>query len=303
MTPDLLNSLDPIVLMGGPGAERAVSINSGLAVVRALGSIGVTARAVEINDASIDHLPPTGLAFNLIHGTFGEDGQIQQLLESRGIPFTGEGSAESRLAFDKILTKKAFDTGGVPTCRWSVLSNPDDLPAPPYVLKSPRQGSSVGVHIVESASAGPAAFRDCLEYGDEVLCEEFFPGRELTAGVLGDRILPIVEIAPKQGHYDYHNKYTKGATDYFVPAQIGEEATHAVTEAARRAVQALRLRIYSRVDILLAPDGRLNVMEINTIPGMTETSLLPKSASAAGIPFGELCLEIARLSMERRRTT
>jgi len=297
-----LNRLRPVIVMGGPGAERDVSLNSGRAVATALSAEGVEARPVEVHKSTGEEIPDdTGLVFNLIHGTFGEDGQLQAILDERGIPYTGEGAAASHLAFDKILTKERFDSQGVPTCRWKVLHRGDPLPSLPCVLKSPRQGSSVGVHIVDTPQAANAALDDCLQYGDKVLYEEFFSGRELTVGVLGEKVLPIVEIVPKDGFYDYEHKYTKGASEYFVPASIGGEATYSVQQAARQATKALGLKVYSRVDILLAADGRLNVMEVNTIPGMTATSLLPKSAQAAGIPFGELCIRIAELSLACRK--
>ncbi len=236
----------------------------------------------------------------MIHGTFGEDGQIQEILERQGIPYTGEGVAGSQLAFDKILSKRAFDEHGVPTGRWHVIAA-GQRPRfeVPFVVKSPRQGSSVGVHIIKDSADLDPALEDCFRFGEAVIVEEFFSGRELTVGILGDVALPVIEIVPREGFYDYQHKYTKGASEYFVPAPIGDEATQAVQYAALAAKRALGLEIYSRVDVILASDGRLNVLEINTIPGMTETSLLPKAAAAAGLDFPTLCERIASLSMQR----
>lgn len=295
-----LKDLPIAVLMGGPGTERAVSLNSGRAVAGALRNCG--ARVTEVDVLGADFVLPgeTALAYNMIHGTFGEDGQIQQILEDRGIPYTGEGVEGSRIAFDKILSKERFAAAGLPTGKWEVLrAGEAGAFVPPCVVKAPRQGSSVGVHIVRTREALAEALADCFQFGEEVLVEEYFVGRELTVGILGGKALPIIEIVPQDGVYDYQHKYTKGATNYFVPAAIGDEATRRVQEASLAAHQALGLNIYSRVDLLLAPDGRLNIMEVNTLPGMTETSLLPKAAAATGLDFPALCARIAQLSLQR----
>lgn len=300
MKTDTLKNQHVAVLMGGPGAEREVSLRSGAAVTRALASRGARVTEVDVTGPEFAVPADCALAFNMIHGTFGEDGQIQQILENRGIAYTGEGVEGSRIAFDKILSKQKFAAAGVPTAAWRVVRRGEtpQIPAP-CVVKAPRQGSSVGVHILKDLSGLGAALDDCFQFGDEVLVEEFFQGRELTVGILGSEALPIIEIVPHEGFYDYAHKYTKGASDYFVPAEIGAEATRAVQEAAVAAHRALGLEVYSRVDILLAPDGRLNVMEINTIPGMTETSLLPKAAAVVGLDFPTLCERIAALSLQR----
>jgi D-alanine-D-alanine ligase len=288
------------VLLGGPGPEREVSLRSGTAVARALRSLGALVQEIDVKDSSLSLPKSIDLAYNMIHGTFGEDGQIQQILERQGIPYTGEGIAGSQLAFDKILSKRAFDEHGVPTGRWHVIAaGQTPRLEVPFVVKSPRQGSSVGVHIIKDFADLDAALEDCFRFGETVIVEEFFSGRELTVGILGDVALPIIEIVPREGFYDYQHKYTKGASEYFVPAPIGDEATQAVQYAALAAKRALGLEIYSRVDVILASDGRLNVLEINTIPGMTETSLLPKAAAAAGLDFPTLCERIASLSMQR----
>ena len=288
------------VLLGGPGSEREVSLRSGAAVARALHSLGAIVREVDVRAPTFSLPAGVELAYNMIHGTFGEDGQIQQILEQRGVPYTGEGVEGSRLAFDKILSKTRFDEEGVPTGRWHVVTDGEGPRLdPPFVVKAPRQGSSVGVHIIKDAPSLPLALEDCFRFGKEVLVEEYFAGRELTIGILGDEALPIVEIVPREGFYDYQHKYTKGASQYFVPADIGAEATEAVQQAALSAKRALGLEVYCRVDVLLAADGRVNVLEINTIPGMTETSLLPKAAAIVGLDFPSLCEQIASLSLQR----
>ena len=299
----ILKNKKVAVLMGGPGAEREVSLRSGAAVTKALEACGAIVEQVDVKGADFALAEGTDLACNMIHGTFGEDGQIQEILESRGIPYTGEGVTGSRIAFDKILTKKKFDAAGVPTSKWEILKKGE---APtltlPFVIKAPRQGSSVGVHIIRDAGDIQAALDDCFQFGEEVLVEDFFQGRELTVGILGQEALPIVEIVPNEGFYDYAHKYTKGASNYYVPADIGKNATRAVQKAALAAYQSLDLEVYARVDVLIAPDESLNVLEINTIPGMTETSLLPKAAATVGLDFPALCERIAALSLQRFHT-
>ncbi|MEI6323123.1 MAG: D-alanine--D-alanine ligase [bacterium] len=288
------------VLKGGPGSEREVSLRSGESVARALRAAGAEVEEIEVTGTEVDIPHGTELAFNLIHGTFGEDGELQSLMEQRGIPYTGEGSAASRVAFDKILTKRALDQAGVPTPRWEILRAGEQPTLPlPIVIKAPRQGSSVGVHLIRSQDQIAPALADCLLHGEEILVEELVAGRELTVGILGDHALPVVEIRPREGFYDYTNKYTKGATDYLVPAPLNPVDTEKVQALARAANQALGLRVYCRVDILLSPSGP-TVLEINTIPGMTETSLLPKAAAASGLDFVALCLKIASLSLVSR---
>ena len=288
------------VLKGGPGSERDVSLRSGASVAAALRNAGAHVEEVELLGTDVTIPEGTELVFNLIHGAFGEDGGLQELLDGLGIPYTGEGTAESRVAFDKILTKQALVKAGVPTPVFETLKAGEKPSLSlPMVIKAPRQGSSVGVHLVRDAGEIDAALADCLLHGREILVEELVAGRELTVGVIGDLVLPVVEIKPNEGFYDYNNKYTKGATEYLVPAPLNAAETAAVQEVALAAVRALGLRVYSRVDILLSPTGP-TVLEINTIPVMTETSLLPKAASAIGLDFTALCCKIAERSLKAR---
>ncbi len=294
----ILSEMSVVLMMGGPGKEREVSLRSGAAVAKALWKCGARVTEMDVTGPGFVLPRETGLVFNMIHGTFGEDGELQGLLDAMGVAYTGEGAEASRQAFDKIETKVQFDRAGVPTGAWKILRRGEPALCDfPCVIKAPRQGSSVGVHIVSSPANLPSALDDCFLYGDRVLAEEFFQGRELTVGVLGDTALPIVEIVPHEGFYDYEHKYTKGTSEYHVPASIPPELTDSIQQAALAACRALNLRVYSRVDVLLAPDGRINVLEINTIPGMTETSLLPKAAAVAGLDFPALCEEIAGLSL------
>ena len=288
------------VLKGGPGSERDVSLRSGASVAAALRTAGAEVAEIEVTGTEVKIPEGTELVFNLIHGTFGEDGHLQRILDGMSIPYTGEGAEESRVAFDKILTKKSLQVAGVPTPRSEILRAGDQPTIPlPIVIKAPCQGSSVGVHLIHEASGIAPAIADCLLHGDEVLVEELVEGRELTVGVLGEEVLPVVEIRPLAGFYDYTNKYTKGATEYLVPAPLTPSETQAVQAVALAAVKALDLKVYSRVDVLLGKEGP-TVLEINTIPGMTETSLLPKSAASYGLDFVALCCRIAELSLVAR---
>lgn len=296
------------LLQGGPGSEREVSLVSARSVRRALEALGATVVDVDVRGPDFELPDPCDLAFNVIHGTFGEDGALQAVLEARGIPYTGAGSASSRLAFDKVESKRRFEAAGVPTPAFAIVpaaTLDGALPLSlPVVIKPPREGSSVGVHIVRDPGAVGTALADAGRFGDEVLVEAFVEGRELTVGILGDEALPIVEIQPNEGFYDMHNKYPwmggGGGSRYTCPAVLSAEETQAVQEAGLAAHRALGIEVYSRVDVLLHADGSPWVLEVNTIPGMTESSLLPKAAAAAGLDFESLCLKIAELSLKLR---
>ena len=294
--------------MGGPGSEREVSLVSGAAVLKALRGLGLTAHAVDVTSTTVALPPGTDLAFNVIHGTFGEDGQLQETLERMGVPYTGAGVRSSRVAFDKNLAKAAFLAAGVPTPRAEIVdvSRGPRLPsfAAPFVVKPPREGSSVGVHIVRDPADALAAMTDAAKYGHDILVEEYIEGKELTVGILNDAALPVVHIAPRDGFYNMSNKYpwmSGGAgSDYYCPADLDESTTRAVQQAALAAHRSLGIEIYSRVDVLLDARQQPFVLEANTIPGMTETSLLPKAAAAAGWSFPALCQTIAELSLALR---
>lgn len=305
----MLNTTKIAVLMGGPGSERDVSLASGAAVTEALRSLGLDVTPVDVTSTVLDLPAGTGLAFNVIHGTFGEDGRLQAQLEELGVPYTGAGVESSRRAFDKSLAKAIFIEAGVPTPRSEMLDLSQGPRRPsfaaPFVVKPPREGSSVGVHIVRDAAEADARIADTARYGGEVLVEEFIDGLELTVGVLDDEALPVIHIIPPDGVYDMASKYpwlsgTQGS-QYICPADIDAETTRAVQQAALAAHRALGIEIYSRVDVLLDAAMRPFVLEANTIPGMTATSLLPKAAAAIGIRFPQLCLEIARRSLDLRK--
>jgi D-alanine-D-alanine ligase len=305
----MLSTKKIAVLMGGPGSEREVSLVSGKAVLKALLELGLDAVPVDVTATEINLPEGTDLAFNVIHGTFGEDGQLQDALEKLGVPYTGAGSASSKLAIDKSLSKEKFLAAGVPTARSETVSlSPGATPhltiKAPLVIKPPLEGSSVGIQIVKSQNEIPGALLKAAEKYSEVLVEEFIEGKELTVGILDGKALPIVQITPPEGVYDMASKYpwlsgAKGS-EYQCPADLDLETTMAVQAAATAAHHSLGVEIYSRVDVLLDSENRPFVLEANTIPGMTETSLLPKAAAAIGISFPELCRTIAELSLKLR---
>ncbi len=299
------------VLMGGRSAEREVSLRTGAAILAALRRCGH--RAVGV-DAGRD-LPQVlarrkvGVAFIALHGRGGEDGTVQGLLECLGIPYTGSGVLASALAMDKKHSKWVFRAHGLATPDFEVLACgvrgawPLERLEPPVVVKPICEGSSVGISVVRSRGALAKALATAFRYDPEALVERYIPGRDLTVGVLGDEALAVVEMRPRGGFYGYGPKYTAGETEYLVPAPLTARQTERARELALAAHRALGCRGASRVDFRLDERGRPLLIEVNTIPGMTATSLLPKSAGAAGIGFDELVsriLDAARLDASPR---
>jgi D-alanine-D-alanine ligase len=294
------------VLMGGPGSERDVSLATGRGVSKALRSLGAEVVDVDVHDEHFALPKDVDLAFITIHGTFGEDGQLQKILEERSVLYTGDGVEPSRAAFDKILSKEKFREHNVVTPEWEVIEvGQRPTISVPLVVKPARQGSTVGVVIVKNASELDSAMAEAGKYDQKLLIEKFVSGRELTIGVLGDQALPILEIIPKGGFYDFNNKYPflnpqgGGGAEHVCPAKIDPNKTKQIQEQALHAFRALGLVVYGRVDVLLPDSGEPFVLEVNTIPGMTEASLLPEAAAAAGINYVDLCARIIALSRAR----
>jgi len=295
------------VLMGGPGSEREVSLATGRGVAKALRSLGAEVIEIDVRNEDFQLPNDVDLAFITIHGTFGEDGQIQKILERRGIAYTGEGVTTSEIAFDKTRTKERFLEHGVTTPPWEVIHAGERPTIPlPIVVKPPRQGSTVGVVIVKNENELESAINEASKYDCELLIEKFVSGRELTIGVLGDQALPILEIIPKGGFYDFNNKYpflnpqAGGGAEHVCPANIDAKKTKEIQELALRAFRAAGLQVYARVDAILSETGQPFILEINNIPGMTETSLLPEAAAAVGIGYTDLCARIIALSRPRQ---
>jgi D-alanine-D-alanine ligase len=293
------------VMLGGPSEEREVSLRGGQAVARALRSLGH--RVTEVDPVPGKWKLPEGteVVFLVLHGTYGEDGTVQEELEKLGVPYTGCDSESSRIAFDKVLTKQKCIEAGIPTSPYVVL-NSDEAALPgklrlPLVIKPVRQGSSVGLQFVENAPEWRAALQESLRFDSEVVVEEKIVGRETTVGILDGKALPVVEVRPVSGAYDYQNKYTAGATEYFCPAAFDTKTTERIQTAGLGAFQAVGGRDYGRVDIMVKENGDPVVLEVNTLPGMTETSLLPKAAAASGLNYTGLCQRMVELAIQRGR--
>jgi D-alanine-D-alanine ligase len=296
--------LNITVMLGGPSAEREVSLRSGAAVAQALRSLGHDVNELDPRTPEWTLPPGTDVVFLALHGTYGEDGVVQQQLDRLGVPYTGCDAEASRIAFDKVLTKQFCIAHGVPNARFVTVNSPDapfpeKLP-PPLVVKPVRQGSSVGLQFVEQVADWPGALAAALKFDSEVLVEEKIIGRETTVGILGGHVLPVVEVRPKSGSYDYQNKYTAGATEYFCPADFDATTTQRIQAAALGAFQAIGGRDYARVDVMVRRDGSPVVLEVNTLPGMTATSLLPKAAAAAGMDYAALCQRMVDLALSRK---
>ncbi len=287
------------VLLGGLSSERDVSSKTGEAVLSALRDRGHDAIPIYV-DRDIDvalRQERIDVAFIALHGRWGEDGCIQGLLETLGIPYTGSDVLASALAMHKGKAKELFRLHNLPTPAYYTLTATDvqDLMAVhgdfgfPCVVKPIREGSSVGIAICRTAEELAPAVERALCFDDEVLVERFIAGKEISGAILEDRAIGACEIAPRSGFYDYANKYTKGATDYFVPPRLSPERYRGVLAQALRAHIALDCRGATRVDMIVSDSGNEFILEVNTVPGLTPTSLLPKIADTAGISFGELC--------------
>jgi len=272
-------------------------------VASALRSLGHEVVELDPRDENWVLPPDTDVVFLALHGTYGEDGTVQQELDELGVAYTGCDAEASRIAFDKVLTKQSCIEAGIPTAKFIMVNSPQ-TPLPknwqlPLVMKPARQGSSVGLQFVERVEDWPGALAESLKFGPEVLVEEKIIGRETTVGILDGKVLPVVEVRPRNGSYDYKNKYTAGNTEYFCPADFDAATTKRIQDAALGAFKAVGGRDYSRVDVMVRADGSPVVLEVNTLPGMTETSLLPKAAAAAGINFPQLCQRMIELALGR----
>jgi D-alanine-D-alanine ligase len=298
-----MKALKITVMLGGPSAEREVSLRTGSAVAKALRSLGHSVVELDPRTPDWELAAGTEVVFLALHGTYGEDGTVQQRLEELGVPYTGCGPEASRIAFDKVLTKEVFLAAGVPTARYAVLESasaswPEGWRTP-VVLKPARQGSSVGVEFVDRQEDWSRALAETFKYDSKALIEERIMGRETTVGILDAAPLPVVEVRPKRGSYDYRNKYTPGNTEYFCPAAFDSKTTKAIQRAAMEAFRAVGGRDYSRVDVMVTAAGEPIVLEVNTLPGMTETSLLPKAAAAAGLNYAQLCQVMLEPALDR----
>jgi D-alanine--D-alanine ligase len=303
------------VLIGGPSTEREISFKSGKAVFEALKGAEVEVVAIDIVTDDRKHniellkQHELDIVFIALHGKFGEDGGIQDILEEMGLPYTGSGIKASALAMDKIASRRIFEQKGISVPRYRVINKPEwrrgqRLAAVfnfPVVVKPASNGSRIGLSIIGNEKDFDQALRLAFSFDDRIIIEEYLQGREMTVGIFDDAALPVIEIIPKHQFFDYEAKYQSGLTDYKVPAQIDEPTCRKIQNAGLAAHRALGCAGFSRIDIILKDDIPF-VLEVNTIPGFTSTSLLPKAAKLAGIEFTDLCLRLLKLAYEKTET-
>ena len=302
------------VLMGGPSEERPISLKSAHAVCDSLKTMGCDVVGIDITtddtaaNAALIRSHAIDCAFIALHGRFGEDGQIQQILEDLRVPYTGSGVQASKRAMDKCASQDLFRSAGLAVPGYIVVDKNSYVPADgisvpfalPWVIKPARQGSSIGLSIIDAAAQLPRALLLAFETDDRALVQQYIEGRELTVAILDEKPLPIVEIVTTRKFFDYEAKYSQGFTEYIVPAQIDESTAAAVQKAALAAHRSLGCFGCSRVDVILSKDNIPYVLELNNIPGLTQTSLLPKAARCAGIDFNQLCVRMLSLAYEKK---
>lgn len=303
------------LLAGGKSGEREVSLAGAREVEKALDRAKY--RVLRYDPASdmariASEAGEIDVVFILLHGRFGEDGTVQGFLDLLGLPYQGSGVLGSALAMDKDAAKTMYQTHGLPVSPWK-MAGPDDAVDPsqllntlslPAVVKPVRQGSSLGMSVAHSPAELASAIAKAFSYDHQVMVEQYVHGREITVGVIGNKelaALPLVEIIPGEGHpfFDYQAKYQAGASREICPAQVPDEIRRTAQEYAIRAHRALKLRGYSRTDMIITDDGGLVILETNTIPGMTPTSLLPQAAAVAGLPFPALLDRLLELALEQ----
>ena len=293
MTIEELKAKKIAVLMGGLSAEREVSLNSGRAVLASLVSQGYHAVGIDVGRDLADRLKAerVELAFIALHGRFGEDGSVQGLLELMGIPYTGSGVLASALAINKVFSKVVFSSAGLTVAPYQVLRRGEEKQLAyelPVVVKPSREGSSVGVSIVREPGQMDGALAEAFSYDNEILVEQFIKGREVQVGILEGRALGAIEIVPKGEFYDFEAKYTAGMAEHILPARLPAPLYEKVLREGEKAHAALDCDCYSRVDFLVTEAGACYLLEVNTLPGMTDLSLLPEIARGSGIEFGPL---------------
>ncbi len=287
------------ILMGGFSSEREISLKSGTAVCGALKSIYEKVIIFDFKNEQelIDKLKSTKVdcMFNALHGRFGEDGQVQKILDDLNISYTGSGSLACSQAMNKVAAHEIFGQHGLPVPEYRVFSKNTTEQSQgfyadfPVVVKPAMEGSSIGLSIVEDPQALFMALKQALLLDQDILIEKYIAGREITIGILDDKLLPVIEVVPRNKFYDFQAKYTEGMTEYIIPAQFPNDLIEYVQDMALKAHKALGCCCFSRVDIIIDKNNNPFILEVNAIPGLTDTSLLPKAARAVGIEFTELC--------------
>ena len=295
------------VVKGGDAPERAISLKTGAAVERALSVAGLAFVSVDLTGAAgLERFfhESCDLVFNALHGPGGEDGKLQGVLEWLKIPCTGSGMLASALAMNKARSKACWRSSGLPTADWVLVKKGSKLPALPpgwpKVVKPNDQGSAIGVSIVAERKALPEALEEVWKYSNEALVENFCPGCEISIGVVCEQVLPIVEIVPKRSFYDFEAKYAPGMSDHIIPARLSAKVATICQKLAWQAHGVLGCQGASRIDFIVSPAGKPMLLEANTLPGMTDTSLLPEAARAWGLEFDALVLLLLSDAWERR---
>lgn len=298
------------VLLGGPSSEREISIKSGTAVYKALLSLGLDVVCIDVSDKPIEQIrrESAEIAFIALHGRFGEDGTIQEMLEQEEISYTGSGPQASRLAMDKLASRRIFQAAGLPVPEYAALSKGSDPDIVirelgsdplPLVVKPNREGSSIGLSVVKDIKELSRAIDAAFSYDEDILLEKFIDGDDITVGILDDKPLPVIHIKPKSGVYDFTAKYTEGMSEYIVPAELDVRIINQAQHFGLSAHNLLGCHCFSRVDMRLGRDKEIKILEVNTIPGLTSTSLLPKAAKAVGIDFAHVCLKMTESAKTR----
>jgi D-alanine-D-alanine ligase len=284
------------VLLGGRSSEREISLRSGEAILRSLKRMGYRAVPIDVDTGLPEVLKREGIevAFIALHGRFGEDGTVQGLLEILGIPYTGTGVAGSAVATDKALTKHLLTGMGIETPSYKVIKERGHVAFPlPFVVKPAREGSTIGVSIVKNESDIERSIEEAFRFDQKVLLESYVEGREITQGIVNGLLLPLIEIRPKRGFYDFISKYTKGMTDYIFDVELDRAIREKIRDQTLKIVEAMEIKGASRIDMVVSGE-KVYVLEINTSPGMTETSLVPLAWRRMGRGFDELVEEILK---------
>lgn len=294
------------VLLGGPSAEREVSLVSGGAVARALRDMGHNVFESDISPANLSALDhPADVIFPVLHGAFGEDGQLQEILERRGLAFVGSGSKAARLGMDKVATKRAWEKAGLPTPPYRVITSPDQaIPEEECVVKAIDSGSSIDVFVCRGSAEGPVAAKDAvrtiLARHGKALVEKYIRGPELTVGLLEEKPLAPIRIVPQREFFDYEAKYKDKQTEHRFDTGLPQDVIRKCQALAEKANAVVGARDLARIDIMLDEQHNPYLLEINTLPGFTPTSLLPEAAKHAGIEFGPLVDRLAKRAFARR---
>jgi len=302
-----LNEYKIGVLAGGDSSEREISLKSGRAVFNALIKDDIDAVFIDVHERSFyEQVKASGIdaAFIVLHGRFGEDGSVQTMLDEMRIPYTGSGPEASKVAMDKVASKEKFISSGIKVPGYKLIRSIEEIsPAGieyPCVVKPKCEGSSVGLYIVEAEKDLLSAVKNALRFGQDVIIEDFIPGREVTVGVVQEEALPVIEIRSSGGVYDFDAKYKSKDTEYLVPAVLGRHLYNVVQEEGVKAHKAVGCRGFSRVDMKVTDRGDVFILEVNTIPGMTERSLLPMAARESGLDFSKLCIKMLSMALKNR---